>query len=273
MEEEAMLRQEQLDRERFLREFPQAKLDLEERIGKLHALADKVDKVHRDCTISNVVATSTGMLSGILTILGLSLAPLTVGASLAVTATGMGLGMAAAVTSVSTSIVEHSNSSSAKAEASRLLSTDISEKKVVAEVLKHSAPKIVSLTTNSVEQVQNIVKCAKAMELAKAQPLLKAEAKAFVASGTMSVRSTEEVQKAFAGTALAMTKTAKIMGIATAGVGLLVDVVSLVNSSKHLHEGAKAESAQELRQQAQELEEKLKALDRIHKILQEQLTL
>lgn len=272
MEDEAMLQQEQLDRERFLREFPQVKRDLEERIEKLHALADKVDKVHRDCTISNVVADSTGAVSGILTIVGLSLAPLTAGASLMLTATGLGLGVAAAVTSVSTSIVEHSNSSSAKAEASRLMSTDINNEEVVKEVLQHNTPKIVSLTRNSVKAVQGIVKNVNALKLAKANPLLKSTAKSFVAGVPMSVRSTREVQKAFGGTVLAMTKSAKIMGMATAGVGLLVDVVSLVKSSTHLHEGAKAESAEELRQQAQELEKKLETLNRIHKHLQEDLT-
>ncbi|KAM5250729.1 apolipoprotein L2-like isoform 1-T6 [Hipposideros larvatus] len=273
MEDEAMLRQEQLDRERFLREFPQVKQDLEERIGKLHALADKVDKVHRDCTISNVVANSTGAVSGILTIVGLSLAPMTAGASLVLLATGIGLGMAAAVTSVSTSIVEHSNSSSAKAKASHLVSIDRNKEKVVMEFLQHSTPQIVSLTSTSIESVQGIMKNVNALKLAKAKPLLEAEAKCLMTGGALSVISTKEVQKAFGGTVLAMTKSAKLVGMATAGVGLLVDVVSLVKSSTHLHEGAKAESAEELRQLAQELEKKLETLNRIHEHLQEGLTL
>ena len=56
--------QDQLDRKRFLEEFPRVKRELEESIAKLHALADKVDKVHRDCTITNVVANSAGAVSG-----------------------------------------------------------------------------------------------------------------------------------------------------------------------------------------------------------------
>lgn len=85
----------------------------------------------------------------------------------------------------------------------------------------------------------------------------------------MSVGSAEKVEKALGGTVLAMTKGAKIAGMATAGFGFLVDVISLVKSSKHLHEGAKAESSEELRQQAQELETQLETLSKIHKILQE----
>lgn len=265
----AVLRQGQLDRERFLREFPQVRQELEERIGKLRALAAKVDKVHKDCTIANVVASSTGAVSGLLTIVGLSLAPVTAGASLVLLTTGIGLGTAAAVTSVSTSIVEHSNSSLAKAKASHLMSTDSNKEKVAMEILQHSTPKIASLTNKFVKIVQGIAKNVKALKLLKAKPLTAAEAKSFMTGGAMSVRSAEKVEKAFAGTVLAMTKGAKIVGLATAGFGLLLDVVSLVKSSKHLHEGAKAESSEELWQEAQELETKLETLSKIHKILQE----
>lgn len=83
------------------------KRELEESIAKLRELADKIDKVHRSCTISSVVANSAGAVSGVLTVLGLALAPMTAGISLGLSATGLGLGAAAAVTSVSTSIVEH----------------------------------------------------------------------------------------------------------------------------------------------------------------------
>lgn len=265
----AVLRQGQLDRESFLREFPQVRQELEERIGKLRALAATVDKVHKDCTIANVVASSTGAVSGLLTILGLSLAPVTAGASLVLLATGMGLGMAVAVTSVSTTIVDYSNSSSAKAKASCLMSTDSNKEKVAVEILQHSIPKVASLTSNSVGSVQDIVKNVKALKLLKAKPLAAAEAKCFITGGTMSVRSAEKVEKAFGGTVLAMTKGAKIAGMAAAGIGLLLDVVSLVESSKHLHEGAKAESSEELWQEAQELETHLETLSKIHEILQE----
>ena len=58
------------------------------------------------------------------------------------------------------------------------------------------------------------------------------------------------------------------MGIATAGVSLVGDVISLVKQSKNLHKGTKAKSAEELRQQARELEEKLEALIQMYEGLQ-----
>ncbi|XP_052497435.1 apolipoprotein L3-like isoform X2 [Budorcas taxicolor] len=118
------LQQDQLDRKTFLEEFPEMKQDLEEDTEKIRAFADKVDKVHKDCTISKVVAHSTGAVSGILSIVGLALAPLTMGATLPLLATGLGLGIASTVTSVSTSIVEHVNTSSAETKTIQLLSRD-----------------------------------------------------------------------------------------------------------------------------------------------------
>nr|XP_021492374.1 apolipoprotein L2-like isoform X1 [Meriones unguiculatus] len=250
-------------KERFLHDYPVVKLDLEERIRKLRALADKVDKVHRDCTISQVVASSTGAVSGVLTILGLALAPVTAGVSLALSATGIGLGAAAAVTSVSTSIVEKVNMASAEAEASNLVPTNKDTKNGIKEVLDLKAPRLVSVSKNSFKNLQAIKKNVDAIRLAKANPRLVTNAKRLMTTGKISARSTKQVQKAFGGTALAMTKGARIMGAATAGLFLLMDVVSLVKDSKHLHEGAKAESAAELRQQAQDLEGKLQELNRI----------
>ncbi|XP_054574615.1 apolipoprotein L2-like [Eptesicus fuscus] len=260
---------DELHGESFMKAFPQVKQDLEDRIRKLYALADAVDKVHKDCTISKVVASSTGVLSGILTIVGLSLAPVTAGASLVLSATGVGLGAAAAVTGVTAGIMEYSKDASAKAKASRLLSNGSDTEKVVVKVLRRSTPKIASLAQRCIQSLLGIVKNARAFELATSNPLLAAKTSRFLRTGAVSARSGKQLQKAFGGTALAMNKGARVFGAATAGVFLLMDVIQLVKESKHLHEGAKAESAEELRQQAQELERRLGELTRIHESLQE----
>lgn len=256
------------DRERFLNEFPRVKAELEECIAKLHALADKVDQVHRNCTISNVVATSAGTVSGILTIVGLALAPVTVGASLALTATGLGLGTAAAVTGVSTSIVEHAATISAEAEAGRLMSTSVENMEKVAKAVGQSVPKVITITKSCVQVVKDIGKSVRAIKIAQTNPRVVASAKRLMTTGKISARSSRQVQRAFGGTTLAMSKGARILGFATAGIALLVDVVTLVKESQHLHEGAKSESAEELRQRAQELAGKLQELTAFHRSLQ-----
>ncbi|XP_069441428.1 apolipoprotein L3-like isoform X1 [Ovis canadensis] len=259
--------QDQLDRKRFLEEFPRVKRELEESIAKLRELADKIDKVHRNCTISNVVANSAGAVSGVLTVLGLALAPMTAGISLGLSATGLGLGAAAAVTSVSTSIVEHVSRSSAETEASRLVPTGINEEEAFAEVLRKRTSQIISSTNNFIQALKGIGKNVRAIKLAKVNPRLASHAKRFMTAGQVSARTGKQVQRAFGGTALAMTKSARIVGAATAGVALLLDVAFLVKEAKHLHEGAKTESAERMRQLATELEKKLEELIRTYESL------
>lgn len=263
-EDEEEIQNDPWHKERFLDAYPRVKLELEESIRMLHALADKVDKVHRDCTISRVVASSSSAVSGVLTILGLSLAPVTAGVSLALSATGLGLGAAAAVTSVSTSIVEKVSVVSAEDEASKLVPTNKDTMKGMKEVLDQSGPRLLFLSMNSFKKLKNIKNNIHAIKLTKANPSLVTNAKRLMTTGKTSTETTKQVKEAFGGTALAMTKGARIMGAATTGFFLLLDIVSLVGDSKHLHEGAKAESAAELRHQAQDPEQKLQELIRVH---------
>ena len=266
--EQETLPEEQLDRKRFLKKFPRVTQPLAELKHKLRELADSVGKVHRDCTISNVVTRSTGALSGALTILGLALAPVTVGASVALSATGIGLGAAAAVTVVSTSIVEHVSRSSAENKASQLMSIGVKKWKVLLEVLK-SNPHIVDTTEKVTEAEQCIEMHIHALETGNANPGSAAKASVYMSTGRISVPAIEQIEAGFKATASAIAKGARIAGLATAGLFLLVDVGFLVKESKHLHDGAKTVAADSLRQRAWELERKLEELTQIYENLQE----
>ncbi|XDA74824.1 hypothetical protein R6Z07F_005052 [Ovis aries] len=263
------LKEDQLDTEKFLEEFPEVKQDLEGDTEKIHALADKVDKVHKDCTISKVVAHSTGAVSGILSIVGLALAPLTMGATLPLLATGLGLGIAAAVTNVSTTIVEQVNMSSAETKTIQLLSPDTKKWKVVKDVLKKRTPQIIFATKSFVSALEYIQKQVQFIKVIKASPALAAKVKFFITKGKTFIHVSSQARKTFGGMALAMAKEVRITGLVLSCIGLVIDVGCLVKESKHLHDGAKAESAEKLRQQAQELESILELLTEIHENLQE----
>ena len=267
-EDQERLSKEQLDRRRFLNKFPRVKRQLEEFIGKFHELADKVEKVHKGCTISNVMAHSTGAVSGILTIVGLALAPVTMGASVALLATGIGLGAAAGVTSVSTSIIERVKRSSAETEASRMMSTVVKKWEVLLEVLNNN-PHIDA--TKKKEAIQCIEMHTHAMETGNANPGSAANASIYMSPGRISYPAIQHIETGFKATALTITKGARIVGLAAAGVFLLVDVGFLVKESIHLHDGAKTEAAESLRRRAWELERKLEELTQIYESLQEDL--
>ncbi|XP_040841298.1 apolipoprotein L3-like [Ochotona curzoniae] len=260
-------------RERFLREFPQVKVQLEEIIAKLHTLADRVDKVHWDCTITNMVAASIGAVSDILNMVGLALAPVTAGVGMALRAMGMGFGAAAAVAGASTAIVEHVTRASTVAEASRLTWSSINQVELITETVVHGIPNVFNITRMSIQVVDVIGKNVRAIKIAETNTHLVHNAKCLMTAGKISARSTRKVQQAFGGTALAMTNGARIAGMATAGLFLLKDVFRLVQGSVHLHQGAKSELAQGLRQWAQQLEEYLAQLMVIYRSLQwEQLS-
>ncbi|XP_043736885.1 apolipoprotein L2-like isoform X1 [Cervus elaphus] len=269
-EDQERVPKEQLDRRRFLIKFPRVKRQLEEFIGKFHERADKVDKVHKGCTISNVVGYSTGAVSSILTIVGLALAPVTAGASVVLLATGIGFGAAAAVTQVSTTIIEHVKKSSAETEASHMMSSVVKKWKVLLEVLKSNLH-IVDRTEKVTEAVQCVEMNIHAMETGKANPGSATNANIYMSPGRISGPAIQQIEAGFKATALTITKGVRIAGLATAGVFLLVDFGFLVKESKHLHDGAKTVAAESLRQRAWELERKLEELTQIYENLQEDL--
>ncbi|XP_069855948.1 apolipoprotein L2-like [Dipodomys merriami] len=264
MEDTDRLCTELQDRKSFLDTFPQVKMELKEQIRKLRELADKADKVQRDCAISRVMASSTSAASGVLRILGLAVAPVTLGGVAALLVSGLGLEVVSTLTSAASSLVGGVRKWSVEAEATHLLSTSMDKGKTVKEVLTETTLKVAALGKKYFQDLPRLQKNIEAIRLAKANPRLAASARTLMTTGTISARSTKQVQKVFGGTILAMTKGARMMGAATAGVFLLMDVVNLVKESKRLFQGPKTESAEKLRQEALELEKKLEELTQIH---------
>ncbi|KAF0881465.1 APOL3 protein, partial [Crocuta crocuta] len=246
----------------FLNEFPHLKEELEGQIRKLWELVDKADKVHRKCTITNIVARSIGAMSGVMTVLGLGLAPVTAGVSLPLWATGMVLGAVSAVTRVSSNIVEHKKTSSLRAKASHLTSTGSDNREVVAKCLYENTPRSNSLK-HWAKVLKNIGKNVRAIWLAKANRRLAAPAKRLMTTGRVSAWSGKKVQKAFPFVAVALANEGEWMG---AALLLVMEVTNLLKELKHVYDGA-TKPAEELRMQAQLLESKLEELTQLHEHL------
>ncbi|XP_050021714.1 apolipoprotein L2-like isoform X2 [Alexandromys fortis] len=267
VEDKERLQKELQDRKRFVEEFPQLKKKIEGNIRKLRALADHLDRVHKGCTISNVVTNTTRVASGVLGILGLSLAPVTAGGSLLLAATGVGLRAVATVASTATVAVEETSKWSDEAKAKRLLSDTMDTMKKVLD-LGNIALTLYKTFCGVFNELKILGQNIRAIRVAIANPHLVADSKLLMTAGRISAQQASQVKNVFKGTALAMTKKAQIRGAATAGVFLAVDVYDLVRESMHLHGGAKSESAKELRALAQELENKVREIAKIHKTLQ-----
>ncbi|KFO18920.1 apolipoprotein L3 [Fukomys damarensis] len=252
---------------KFLKIFPQ----IRECIEKIRGLAAQVDKTHRGCTVSNVVASSAGAVSGVMTMMGLLLAPFTAGGSLTLSAAGMGLGAATAATGVATIITEESVTWWAKAEANRLLSASEVNLRELLVLVHKIAPKVIPKCKKCISNWKKMMTNIRARRAAIANPSLARDARRLTTPGALSPQRAQEVQRAFTGTALTMTKASRIMGVVSTGFSLGVDVYNLVKDLNHLREGAEAESARELWQMAQELEAKLEGLSEVYNTLQSAL--
>ncbi|XP_062989526.1 apolipoprotein L2-like [Elgaria multicarinata webbii] len=276
----------------FLKEFPAQKEEIEKCIRCLREMANNIDETHKNCTIASIAANSTSASSGLLTILGLTLAPVTAGGSLILTATGIGLGAAATVTGLSASLYESVNNSKERKKAQELMnecekslrkamcpdeidfvSESAPNNGAMGENVKHLVSNVACQVPDMYKAVKGIKTNVKALKIARANPGLKALAKRATAAGSTSrgLRGVKHVKKAFAGTTLAMSKGARLLSATSAGLFLLFDAYGIVQDAKHLAEGAKAETAMEIREKASKLEEKVQTLNRLYKELNKKL--
>ncbi|XP_008108844.1 apolipoprotein L6 [Anolis carolinensis] len=272
----------------FIKGFPAQKEEIEKCIGCIREVADKIDKIHKDCTIATITASSAGATSGILTIVGLALAPVTAGVSLILTGTGLGLGVAAATTGISANICERVMNSKEREKAEELLTkceetlnkcqenikatmnldqVDFSSgfptgNKANEENVQHFLSNATHPVPNPFDTVKEIIGNV------GANPNLKASIKqVFSAAGQTFPASRKGPQmgrKSFRGNALAINNMSRIVGIASAVAALLGSIYCIVQDAIHIKNGAKAEMTAEIRQKACNLEETLKNLNNLY---------
>ncbi|KAM5333157.1 apolipoprotein L5 [Glossophaga mutica] len=245
-----------LEERMFLLAFPWRKHKLEKTIKELRTIADEADSAHRTFTQTNLVASSAGAVSAAMTILGVALSPVTAGSSLLLSAAGQGLGAAAFVTNTVTNVLEGRSKSSARERASRL------------EALPTTpAPKAGGGASSSEATVKAAERCweildsirkLRAYRAAQANPGFMERVRNFVTTRRVPFLRAAGVQRAVGqGTALAMTRGARMLNAAGAAFLLVQDVRSVLQDWQHLREGARSEVAEDLRTQAEELEQEL----------------
>ncbi|KAM6216470.1 apolipoprotein L6-like [Rhynchocyon petersi] len=252
----------------FLEKFPQWKSKLEENIRKLHGLANYADSSHRAFTKSNVLINSMSVASGAMSLLGLALSPVTVGGSLLLTVAGKGLGTAAGATGLVSSICEHFHNKDVQAQASSLAPTIDQEDTEAGEKEAAYVASLGQTVYHSFDVIKDIKKHLSAFKRARAQPHLASAVKRFLATGKVSARRSRQLKKVFKDTPVMMTKNTRLRHIATSGLFLGFDVASLLSDLKELKDGSGSEMAKKLRAKAQELENLLEKLTKLHEILQ-----
>ncbi|XP_036064307.1 apolipoprotein L6 [Onychomys torridus] len=260
------------DEERtFLKQFPSWKKETKKHIRKLRVIADGIDKSHQKATKTNVVSNSASAISGIMSLLGLALAPATAGGSLVFTAAGTGLGVVAGVTNIVTKVKESSRNKRALAEANRIMPTSDQELENVRgkkTAYVTATGEIISKCGTAWETIKNHIR---ALQLTKTHPHVASAAKKLMSAGQASAQTGRQVQKAFGGTALAMTKNALMKNGLLAAFFLFRDIHSLYEGWKELEAATPTELAKELRERAEVLDRVLSEHTRRYKRLKKKL--
>ncbi|XP_055482468.1 apolipoprotein L6 isoform X1 [Psammomys obesus] len=255
----------------FLEQFHSWKENEKKCIRTLYAIANYIDKSHQKATKTKVAATSASVVSGAMCLLGLMLAPTTLGGSLMLTAAGQGLGAVAGVTNIVTNVRENSRNKKALAQANSIIPTNDQEFK---EVKGEKTP-YVTATGEVVYKCgrawEIIKKHIRALRLTKTQPHVTSAAKKLMTSGQVSARSGRQVRKAFGGTALAMTKNTLMMERLASLYFLGRDICALSEDWKDLKAGRPTDLAKLLRTRAQEQEQVVEEKNRCYEKLKKRL--
>ncbi|XP_059383104.1 apolipoprotein L4-like [Carassius carassius] len=96
----------QEDAQEFIDVFSERRSRMRQLLSDLEETAVKLDSMKMGASISTVVGSSVGIVGGVLSIIGIVLAPSTAGASLVCTAAGAGLGGISAVNTIVTTVTE-----------------------------------------------------------------------------------------------------------------------------------------------------------------------
>ncbi|KAK9399980.1 APOL3: Apolipoprotein L3 [Crotalus adamanteus] len=280
---------EETARDYFLKEFPTQKKKIEKCFSCLQEVTTHIDRIHKGCATASLVSSSTSATSGILTILGLTLAPITAGWSLILTATGIGLGAGATAIGLSAALYENIINSKERKRAEGLMNEcEKSLRNSVQPLIIYSSSQLTpnngvigenirNLVSNISVQIPDMKMATKRIKinvkaLKTIETHLKILAKQVVNAGRSSwnrFKNSKDIKKAFSGPTLVMTKAARMLNAVSAGMFLLIDAYDLVQDAKHLMKGGKAELASEIRKKASLLEEKLQNLSKLYNELKD----
>uniref|UniRef100_A0A8D0CAI2 Uncharacterized protein n=1 Tax=Salvator merianae TaxID=96440 RepID=A0A8D0CAI2_SALMN len=278
----------------FLKEFPNQREEIEECIRCLGERADTIDKTHKNCKIAGLASSSTSAASGILSIVGFSLAPVTAGGCLILTAIGIGVGMLASATGFGASVSEGVIRSNKRKNIEKIIKQCDENLRTVMSLDKigcisglHSDGRVVEKAPEDntfdlnktaapiqdmIDKGLQIAEHINALKNAKACPALTTVAKKATSLGSEArnaIKGIDQLDDAFKGTALAMSKGARVAGIAVSGVFIGVDACFIIADSMELASGAKTEEAAKVRDTANKLEAAVQKLDKLHEELKD----
>ncbi|XP_068089381.1 apolipoprotein L3-like [Hyperolius riggenbachi] len=213
---------------------------ISECVIELYSIAEDIDKFHKRATITNVVGSTFGIAGGILSIIGLALIPVTLGVSLILSGVGIGVATAGGVTGASASIADTVNMKKKCKEASKK-GEEINDK--ITKLQEHTEKMIE--TIKALQTKRSGQEAVNAARIGARGVFVGVEISRLVQLGRIAAQGAEIA-------AQAARAIRAVSGVFTA-LFVIIDVAFIIKSGKELHEGAKTNQAQQIREQADSL--------------------
>ncbi|XP_075056623.1 apolipoprotein L3-like isoform X2 [Mixophyes fleayi] len=230
---------------------------IEDCLKDLLCIADDIDKYHKGATIASVTGSTFGIAGGITTIVGLALAPVTLGVSLIVSGVGIGVAVAGGVTGAAASIADTVNIKN-KCNTVQKIVMDINEKLLIIEKISENIKRTLEALKSMLgeKHTKNIRK------IGERGAFLAVEITRLAQLGRVSAAATRGVQLVAQG-----AQAARALSGVFAAVFILVDAAFVVKGAVDLHKGSKTKAAAEIREIAHKLKKTFDDLKEQDKIM------
>ncbi|RXN02522.1 apolipo L4-like protein [Labeo rohita] len=217
----------------FIGVFSQRHSRMEQFLSDLEESAVQLDRMKKGASISTVAGSSVGIAGGVLSIVGLALAPVTAGASLALTLTGVGLGVTSGVNSLVTGVTE-------------------------AAVNNHHGKNAQNIFQRYMDDVGKILDCLE--QASTEERLEELDVVGMFGAGKLIPNIGQLVK----GTPLALSKSARAGFITLNAFFIGLDVLFICKDSISLAKGSKSEISQLIRSRASLWKSELETWQKIH---------
>ncbi|CAM4376501.1 unnamed protein product [Leuciscus chuanchicus] len=269
----------------FIGLFSKCRSRMEKFLSDLEENAVQLDKMKMGASISTVAGSSVGIAGGVLSIVGLALAPVTAGVSLALTLTGVGLGVTSGVNSLVTGITEAAVNSHHGKNAQNIFQRYMDDVGKILDCLERACserieePNVVDMfkagtliarAGGVAKGIDALVDAASAVKVLKTEEVIATATKV----GLQEAQSARSIPKLAAdlpdigqlakGTPLALSKSARAGFITLNALFIGLDVIFICKDSISLAKGSKSEASLLIRSRAALWKSELEAWQKIH---------
>ncbi|XP_073712842.1 apolipoprotein L3-like [Misgurnus anguillicaudatus] len=256
----------------FIGLFRQCRSRMEQFLSDLEESAVQLDRMKKGASISTVTGSSLGIAGGVLSIVGIALAPVTAGVSLTLTLTGVVLGVTSGVNSLVTGVTETAVNFHFGKNAQNIFREFMNDTNKMQCCLEQASVKRVKdLDVLDIFKAEKVLVCAGGVAkginamvyAASAVKVLKSE-QMVPAATKMGLQALPDIGKLAKGTQLALSKSARAGFITVNALFIGLDFLFICKDSISLAKGSKSETSQLIRSRATLWKSELEAWQQIY---------